>query len=303
MPSSNNGHPLADALSFYSSIVTVNPEGDSLVSDDTLEGLGTASFLLQALFGSLFRIANPDYPPIRRTSEPRGPVSKPSQQPGLDQEPSQLLAPDMAATSATARYGRAVGISTQALGDAAIKQQTIFSYPTTEQRKDRFSDVLEDEDEEEEGSAVLSTRLTDLLPEPGYFLAGAVSGGVSRTATAPLDRLKVYLLVNTKSPSRSAIAAAKSGRPFASLRGAGAPIVDAIVNLWKAGGFRTFFAGKLERGAKTRASTTCMLTRPRAQGMASTWSRSCPSRQFEYVSPDGSLMQNNKKTTSAKHRY
>ncbi|KAL1836958.1 hypothetical protein VTJ49DRAFT_4437 [Mycothermus thermophilus] len=116
MPSTHNGSPLADALSFYSSIVTVNPEGDSLVSDDTLEGLG-------------------------------------------------------------------------------------------------------------------------------YFLAGAVSGGVSRTATAPLDRLKVYLLVNTQQHSGSAIFAAKSGQPLAALRNAGGPIVEAIVTLWKTGGLRTFFAG------------------------------------------------------------
>ncbi|AEO71302.1 uncharacterized protein THITE_2123502, partial [Thermothielavioides terrestris NRRL 8126] len=121
MPTNHNGSPLEAAFSFYSSIVTVNPEGDSLVSDETLEGLG-------------------------------------------------------------------------------------------------------------------------------YFLAGAVSGGVSRTATAPLDRLKVYLLVNTKTSSNVAIAAAKQGRPLVALRNAGGPIVDAIVSLWKAGGLRTFFAGKLLLG-------------------------------------------------------
>ncbi|KAL2255914.1 hypothetical protein VTK26DRAFT_2486 [Humicola hyalothermophila] len=116
MPTNNHDSPLEAALSFYSSIVLVNPEGDSLVSDETLEGLG-------------------------------------------------------------------------------------------------------------------------------YFLAGAVSGGVSRTATAPLDRLKVYLLVNTKAGTDAAIVAAKNGRPLVALRNASGPIVDAIVNLWKTGGIRTFFAG------------------------------------------------------------
>ncbi|CRK31765.1 hypothetical protein BN1723_018465, partial [Verticillium longisporum] len=53
------------------------------------------------------------------------------------------------------------------------------------------------------------TKLTSYIPDPGYFLAGAVAGGVSRTATAPLDRLKVYLLVNTKSSADTALAALK----------------------------------------------------------------------------------------------
>jgi solute carrier family 25 phosphate transporter 23/24/25/41 len=57
------------------------------------------------------------------------------------------------------------------------------------------------------------SKLTQYLPEPGYFLAGAISGGVSRTATAPLDRLKVYLLVSTKSTANLALDAAKHGHP------------------------------------------------------------------------------------------
>lgn len=117
---------------------------------------------------------------------------------------------------------------------------------------------------------VMESRLTELLPEPGYFLAGAVSGGVSRTATAPLDRLKVYLLVNTKTPADAALSAAKHGHPLAALRNAGGPILDAVVTLWKTGGFRTFFAGKqLVRPTRTNADMR--------QGMASTLSKSCPS--------------------------
>ncbi|KAL2127535.1 hypothetical protein VTI74DRAFT_10574 [Chaetomium olivicolor] len=159
MPTNHDGSPLEAALSFYSSIITVNPEGDSLVSDETLEGLVKRPIL---------------------------------QYEGAQQSGAQDI-----------------------------------------------SDLIE----EEEAEAAISTRLTDLLPEPGYFLAGAVSGGVSRTATAPLDRLKVYLLVNTKTSTNAALSAAKHGRPLLALRNAGGPIVDAIVSLWKAGGLRTFFAG------------------------------------------------------------
>ena len=86
-------------------------------------------------------------------------------------------------------------------------------------------------------------RLTEFLPDPGYFLAGAISGGVSRTATAPLDRLKVYLLVNTQPGANAAVDAAKKGSFAKVLKYSGKPISDAIMSLWKAGGFRTFFAG------------------------------------------------------------
>ncbi|EOO00393.1 putative calcium dependent mitochondrial carrier protein [Phaeoacremonium minimum UCRPA7] len=86
-------------------------------------------------------------------------------------------------------------------------------------------------------------KLTQYLPEPGYFVAGALAGGISRTATAPLDRLKVYLLVNTKATTNIAIDAAKHGHPLSAIRKAGRPITSAVMELWKAGGFRTFFAG------------------------------------------------------------
>ncbi|KAG6359865.1 hypothetical protein INS49_010918 [Diaporthe citri] len=98
---------------------------------------------------------------------------------------------------------------------------------------------IDDECEDE----LTKSRLTQYLPEPGYFLAGALAGGISRTATAPLDRLKVYLLVNTKTKAGVAADVAKQGQPLAAVRTAGKPIGDAIHALWKAGGFRTFFAG------------------------------------------------------------
>lgn len=45
-------------LSYYSSTITLNSEGDSNVSEETLEGLGRTrfSFIISALIGSLFEI-------------------------------------------------------------------------------------------------------------------------------------------------------------------------------------------------------------------------------------------------------
>ncbi|KAK0741777.1 mitochondrial carrier domain-containing protein [Apiosordaria backusii] len=267
MPTNNHhGSPLEAVLSFYSSIVTVNAEGDSLVSDDTLEGSGTTGFLLQALFGSLLRIANPEGTSTKITQRPSPETTlvsesevtglshsprhtKPQsraqlesqlqhkQHPTFDHETEQ--ASDMAFPAAAigVRYG----------GAASTPQQMILP-PATQRPMPYYETFEEAEPEEisvmtEEVPETVNSRLTDLLPEPGYFLAGAVSGGVSRTATAPLDRLKVYLLVNTKNVDNPVLTAAKSGHPLSAMRNAGGPIVDAMVTLWKTGGFRTFFAG------------------------------------------------------------
>jgi len=241
MPGHHDGSSLEAALSFYSSIVTVNPEGDSLVSDETLEGLGTAGFLLQVLFGSLLRIANPDLGYPRRAADANtvSQSAPPESFPYTDQISS--IPTEMAASAAAARYGPAVAVPTQVLTDAAVKRPILQYEGAQQSRAQDISDIIEEDPAEED----VTSRLTDLLPEPGYFLAGAVSGGVSRTATAPLDRLKVYLLVNTKATTHVALDAAKQGRPLVALRNAGGPIVDAIVSLWKAGGLRTFFAGTL----------------------------------------------------------
>ncbi|KAL8296750.1 hypothetical protein RB597_006053 [Gaeumannomyces tritici] len=91
-----------------------------------------------------------------------------------------------------------------------------------------------------EGDSLVSE---DTLEGLGYFVAGAIAGGVSRTATAPLDRLKVYLLVNTKASTTVAISAATHGHPLAAAKTASKPITSAVASLHKSGGLRTFFAG------------------------------------------------------------
>lgn len=84
--------------------------------------------------------------------------------------------------------------------------------------------------------------LTQYVPDPGYFLAGGLSGVASRTTTAPLDRLKVYLIANT-GKAEEAMNSAKDGAPLKATQQAGQGMIRAMKQLWAAGGMRSLFAG------------------------------------------------------------
>lgn len=59
---------LKEILSYFSSTITINAEGDTSISEETLEGLGRTSFL-SALFGTIIKIADP--PKLPRSEDPR----------------------------------------------------------------------------------------------------------------------------------------------------------------------------------------------------------------------------------------
>ena len=80
------------------------------------------------------------------------------------------------------------------------------------------------------------------FPSTGYFAAGALAGTISRTATAPLDRLKVYLIAQTKSPFSGGAKGPAIVRPLVS---AWNTTSYAVRDLWAAGGLRSLYAGRL----------------------------------------------------------
>jgi solute carrier family 25 phosphate transporter 23/24/25/41 len=104
---------------------------------------------------------------------------------------------------------------------------------------------VENLDPGEVQSKSLSSVLIACVPHAGYFVAGGLAGIVSRTSTAPLDRLKVYLIAQT-GVAQEAVAAAKSGHVLRAATNAWRPLYMASHELWQAGGMRSLYAGKLK---------------------------------------------------------
>lgn len=243
-------------LSFYS----LTPEGDSLVSDETLEGLGTSRSLLYVLFGSIIRLFSPRDSEMRATTGisttpgdasgmpgPQSPTSTAEAilQPGSDEAHPRSIGGTLH-SGADPSDARASAMSALSHGSPALSPGRLHA-PAA------HGEATEPAEDHAAGDAVLDPtpektlwKLTDFVPDPGYFLAGAIAGGVSRTATAPLDRLKVYLLVNTSATrtTRDVAGAVKGGNVVGALKLVGNPFSAAVRDLWAAGGARTFFAGE-----------------------------------------------------------
>ncbi|KAJ8062866.1 hypothetical protein OCU04_008120 [Sclerotinia nivalis] len=228
LPATASTQPLKAVLSYYQSAVSVNAEGDTSIREDTLEGLGTKTNFLKLLFGAVFSIAESH----------RGRTSKTH----IREAPSP--------TSSNKETAKMDIANIQALNsidsvDDVYDRDVDPIHPSTE----IMANVLRGRHRQElthEVSKNLKpserSRLTEILPDPGYFAAGAIAGIFSRTATAPIDRLKVYLIANVSAKS-APLEAAKQGNVAAVAKMAGQPIILAIKELWKAGGIRSLFAG------------------------------------------------------------
>ncbi len=177
----------------------MSPEGDVVIGDETIDGLGTKQYFLSLLLGALVRIV---YPSTR---------------------PPAISSPQLATFDADDSFPAPL-------------------HPSFSEDDDGLPPAIP---APANGTLWAKTHsvLTEYLPAPGYFVAGGAAGIISRTATAPLDRLKVYLIAQT-GVARDAVVAARSGAAVEAARKAWRPLVDATKELWRAGGIRSLFAGK-----------------------------------------------------------
>ncbi|KAI1815764.1 mitochondrial carrier [Poronia punctata] len=256
MPNSDTATTLHAVFTFYSDILTLSAEGDSVMSEKSLEGLGTmAGFFLSLFFRPIIRIS---YPPGQ--SSRQSPLSPPETASSSSFTPSIPACPSSPSIEKEVHPSVAPGISripdgtghphpTTSRSCAPVaKDEPIPRIPSSTSNMVPGADaadlpVSQDTQTEAASRETKNAVLISYLPETGYFIAGAVAGGISRTATAPLDRLKVYLLVNTKSEVDGAVIAAKNGQPLKAVKNAGRPLFLAVNDLYKSGGVRGFFAG------------------------------------------------------------
>lgn len=136
--------------------------------------------------------------------------------------------------------------------------------------KTAFNFIAEELDVSSDGDVTL---INQFLSGIGFFLAGGLSGVVSRTCTAPFDRIKVFLIARTdlsstvmhsrkeiarevasgasrhvieearKKLAQLEIEASKSGPEPPHRRTIRSPIIQAARTIWKQGGLKAFYVG------------------------------------------------------------
>ncbi|KAM0715920.1 hypothetical protein Q7P37_008434 [Cladosporium fusiforme] len=193
---------LRAVLSYYQSAAQVTPEGDVQLSDEALQGLGTTLSFLKT---SAFGA-------ITSLVQPSTPSHK-------------KLHPVDAASQAVADASQATQLAAADFYDAEEVEVRMESDPYIPVKPARRK-----------------LKLTDLVPDVGYFVAGGLSGITSRTTTAPLDRLKVYLIAQTTT-AKDAVPNAQKGSLLLATKQGFRSLSNACKELWAAGGIRSLFAG------------------------------------------------------------
>lgn len=199
---------LDTVISYYDTYISIGSEGDVSVHGNP--GLGI-KILLYTLFGSLFDLAQyrPQSIGLQLRSIPN----------------TNLPPPD----------------------DLASKRNDIPWDPGEQFHEDldtiQFSESTIPIHIDSQRDTCVLELLTDLLPDAGYFISGGIAGFTSRTATAPLDRLKVYLIAQT-GVKKATVDAVKSRSAVKAVKAAARPLVSACIELWRMGGIRSLFAGR-----------------------------------------------------------
>lgn len=210
----------------------MNSEGDTLLSDDAVEGLGKKLFMF--CFGSIINIATPVRTPrIPSTNQANSPPTTTNTNTKSDARKMALPNPDPKATLPSPHVSPLDSSTIPSMPPAVVLIESISLPPSTSEPNGSAAAVIPEED-----------NLLTEYPSLGFFVAGAVAGAVSRTCTAPLDRLKTYLIASTAKPELALSAAAK-GDVSGFIKHLGRPLVTAFQELWKSGGIRSLYSGML----------------------------------------------------------
>ncbi|KAF8316024.1 mitochondrial carrier domain-containing protein [Cantharellus anzutake] len=120
------------------------------------------------------------------------------------------------------------------------------SLPTADHSYDDHHDADDTDEEEEEDDSHHLLGSSSLK----FLLAGGVAGVVSRTATAPFDRLKVYLMTTSIDLVSSNISLNAAPATSSALQRGTQVIWRAILNIYAEGGVRAFWVGNALNTAK-----------------------------------------------------
>lgn len=213
MPTHSAG--LKSVLSYYTKTAKLSSEGDVHMSDEALSGMGTTlAFLKTSLFGAVTQL-------VRPSPAQAPPTHPPEEDLDLPVTTTTITKPDFNPKTKTFEQHQVEDVPVADDPHMPVK-------PARRKEQDAHAEPL---------------KLTDFVPDVGYFIAGGVSGITSRTATAPLDRLKVYLITQT-GQSKAAVEAAKSGAALQATKHSVNSLTNACKELWAAGGVRSLFAGQ-----------------------------------------------------------
>lgn len=211
-----NAPGLHAVLSYYQNTTKLNAEGDVHLSDEALQGLGMMlNFLKTSLFGAVIQLAKPTQ------SHAGGSNTSPIAMWEDSEARPQLHFPE----------------------EDEDMIEINPHIPTKPARRKELSDKEQRLQDEVLRKRNGPSKLMDYVPDVGYFLAGGLAGVTSRTATAPLDRLKVYLIAQTGN-AEDTVQAVKSAKPISAAQHGVRTLWNACQHLWAAGGMRSLFAGE-----------------------------------------------------------